>query len=61
MAYLKEKGIRISGEAKPELIKRLNNRVSSEIDKLIDSLPKFTKGENAGTPKRKTIQLEDLS
>ena len=61
MAYLKEKGIRIAGDAKPELMKQLNSEISLKIEEIINKLPKFTKGENKGEPKRKTIKLEDLS
>jgi hypothetical protein len=59
-AYFKEKGIRVSGDAKPKLIKILNDSLNVELDKVIDKLPKFSKGQKEGEPKRKTIQLEDL-
>ncbi len=61
MAYLKEKGIRIAGDAKPELMKKLNALISSKIEEIIDKLPKLTKGENKGEFKRKTIKIEDLT
>lgn len=60
MAYLKEKEIRISAEAKPKLINSLNNKIKSELDNIIDKLPKFTKGEKQGQLKRITIKLEDV-
>ena len=59
-AYFKEKGIRISGEAKPKLLELLNQVVNSELDKVIDALPKFSKGQKKGELKRKTIKAEDL-
>ena len=59
-AYIKEKGIRVSGDAKPQIIKILNDAISAEIDAVIDKLPKYSKGENKGTLKRKTIKPEDL-
>ena len=59
-AYMKEKEMRVSGDAKPKIIELLNDFVASELESIIDKLPKFTKGENKGTPKRKTIKLEDL-
>ena len=60
-AYFKEKGIRISGEAKPKLLELLNHAVNSELDKTIDALPKFSKGQKKGELKRKTIKSEDLN
>ena len=59
-AYFKEKGIRVSGEAKPKIIELLNKAVAAELDKMIDGLPKFSKGAKKGEPKRKTIKIEDL-
>jgi len=59
-AYFKEKGVRVSGEAKPKIIEILNKSISSELDSIIDKLPKFTKGGHIGEPKRKTIKVEDL-
>ncbi len=59
-AYFKEKGVRVSGEAKPKIIELLNQGISIEIEKIIEKLPKFSKGQNKGEPKRKTIKLEDL-
>jgi len=59
-AYFKTKEIRISGDAKQKLIQILNNAVTAELDKAIDKLPKFSKGQKEGEPKRKTIKLEDL-
>ena len=37
-----------------ELIKSLN------IDVIIEKVPKFSKGQHKGEPKRKTIKVEDL-
>lgn len=60
MAYLKEKEIRISAEAKPKLIKSLNNKIKLELDNIIDKLPRFSKGEKQGKLKRITIKPEDV-
>ena len=60
-AYFKTKEIRVSGDAKPALIQLLNKAITAELEKVIDKLPKFSKGQNIGEPKRKTIKLEDLS
>lgn len=59
-AYFREKGVRISGEAKPKIIEILNQGVTIEIDVIIEKLPKFSKGQHKGEPKRKTIKVEDL-
>ncbi|MFX1294950.1 MAG: hypothetical protein ACFFD2_08885 [Promethearchaeota archaeon] len=59
-AYFKEKDIRISGNAKPKLIELLNNHITSEIDAIINKLPRYTQGQNKGELKRKTIKLEDI-
>ncbi|MFX1295679.1 MAG: hypothetical protein ACFFD2_12610 [Promethearchaeota archaeon] len=59
-AYFKEKGIRISGEAKPKLLDILNNCITAELDKTIEKLPKYSKGQKVGEIKRKTIKIEDL-
>ncbi len=59
-AYFKEKGIRISGDAKTKLIEVLNTAITGELEKVIDKLPKYTKGQNTGELKRKTIKMEDL-
>ncbi len=60
MAYFKEKGIRVSGDAKVELIKKLNESIEKNINNIIDKLPKITKGDNKGELKRKTIMPDDL-
>ena len=59
-AYFKEQGIRISGDAKPKIIELLNKALENELSNVIDKLPKITKGQRKGEPKRKTIKLEDL-
>ncbi|NVM52590.1 MAG: hypothetical protein HWN66_02720 [Candidatus Helarchaeota archaeon] len=59
-AYFKEKGIRVSGEAKPKIMELLNQTLAGELDKIIDKLPKFSKGQKKGEIKRKTIKAEDL-
>ncbi len=59
-AYFKEKGIRVSGDAKPKVIELLNNSVEAALNEVIDKLPKFSKGEHKGELKRKTIKPEDL-
>ncbi|MHA1649341.1 MAG: hypothetical protein ACTSYB_04025 [Candidatus Helarchaeota archaeon] len=59
-AYFKEKGIRISADAKTKLLEILNTQITAELDKVIDKLPKYTKGQNKGELKRKTIKLDDL-
>ena len=59
-AYIKEKGIRVSADAKPKIIQMLNIEVAKEIDNIIDKLPKFSKGQKKGEIKRKTIKPEDL-
>ncbi len=58
--YFREKGIRISGESKPKIVDMLNSAVVAEIDKIIEKLPKFSKGQSKGDLKRKTIKLDDL-
>jgi len=59
-AYFKSKEIRVSGDAKPKLVQILNDAITAELEKVINKLPKFSKGQNIGEPKRKTIKLEDL-
>jgi hypothetical protein len=59
-AYFKEKGIRISGDAKVKLLELLNNSITSELDTVIGKLPKISRGQNKGELKRKTIKVEDL-
>ncbi len=59
-AYFKEKGIRISGDAKVKLLELLNNNITSELDTVIGKLPKISRGQNKGELKRKTIKVEDL-
>ncbi|TFG05262.1 MAG: hypothetical protein EU536_02465 [Promethearchaeota archaeon] len=59
-AYFKEKGIRVSGDAKSKIIEMVNNKITEQLDGIIDTLPTYTKGEHKGEPKRKTLKLEDL-
>ncbi|NVM27979.1 MAG: hypothetical protein HWN65_03970 [Candidatus Helarchaeota archaeon] len=59
-AHFKEKAVRVSGDAKPKIIEMLNDAVGSELDKMIEKLPKFSKGQKKGEIKRKTIKPEDL-
>ncbi|MHA1131198.1 MAG: hypothetical protein ACTSQI_17220 [Candidatus Helarchaeota archaeon] len=59
-AYLKEKGVRISADAKPKLLEFLNSTITSNLETVIEKLPKFTKGQNKGELKRKTIKPSDL-
>ena len=56
----KEKGIRVSGESKRTIIDTLNKAVEDGIDKIIEKLPRLSKGQSKGELKRKTIMLEDL-
>jgi uncharacterized spore protein YtfJ len=58
--YFKEKGIRVAGEAKQKIIEKINQMIPAELDKIIDKLPKFTKGQSKGEAKRKTLKAEDI-
>lgn len=59
-AFFKEKGIRVSGEAKPKIIETVNSAIETQLEGFIDKLPRYSKGEHKGEIKRKTIKLDDL-
>jgi hypothetical protein len=52
--------LRISKEAKEDLYKRLEKAVQDEVKKIIDALPRITKGDNKGKLKQITIQKHHL-
>lgn len=58
--FFKEKGIRISADAKLRILELLNIGITAELEKVIGKLPKFSKGQRKGEIKRKTIKVEDL-
>lgn len=56
-----EEKIRISGEAKADVWKFLDDWVAKGVKEIIKKLPRISKGENTGKLKRITVMKEDLA
>jgi hypothetical protein len=56
-----EEKIRISGEAKGEVWKFLDEWVAKGVKQIIKNMPRISKGENTGKLKRITVMKEDMA
>jgi hypothetical protein len=56
-----EEKIRISGEAKGEVWKFLDEWVAKGVKEIIKHMPRISKGDNVGKLKRITVMKEDMA
>jgi histone H3/H4 len=54
-------GLRVAKDARPALMEALNEAIQHDIDRIKESLPKFTRGTKEGEKQRVTVKAEDVA